>query len=407
MKRIIQNKVRRPGAVAPLMALLMLPLLGMLAFSIDVGYIVLVQTDLQNAADAAALAGAERLQSLFVQYNNPGLTAAQQSAILTQATTNVAPNTTTGAPGSPMYTAEQFSNYNKAGGVYISVLDSDVTFGYLDGSGNYSTTYTSFPNTISVTTRRDTNANTPLSLFFGPVFNVSSENMTANARATIYAGDITSLQAIQGIDAHILPVALDVNIWKNFYQTGQSPDGTIYSGPNGYPELQVYPTDTNTPGSFGLVDVGPPQNNAPAFRNWIDTGETPNDITYLLSNNLLPVSMSSPAPWKVGPGMKSTLLTNFQSEIGNPNLIPLFTPASQSPYTAASGNGQGATYAIVGFAGITISEATGHGSNMNISVQPMANIDATTVFSNVAPAGTTQTSYSTSPTTFISAKLTH
>ncbi len=105
--------------------------------------------------------------------------------------------------------------------------------------------------------------------------------------------------------------------------------------------------------------------------------------------------------------MKSTLLTNFQSEIGNPNLIPLFTPASQSPYMAASGNGQGATYAIVGFAGITISEATGHGSNMNISVQPMANIDATTVFSNVAPAGTTQTSYSTSPTTFISAKLTH
>src|ERR1700730_15110195 len=110
MKRTIKNGVRRRGAVAPLMALLMLPLLGMLAFSIDVGYIVRVQTDLQNAADAAALAGAERLQSLFVQYNNPGLTAAQQTAILTQATTNVAPNATTGAPGSPMYTAEQFSN---------------------------------------------------------------------------------------------------------------------------------------------------------------------------------------------------------------------------------------------------------------------------------------------------------
>ena len=279
------------------------------------------------------------------------------------------------------------------------------TFGFTDASGDYSTTYTAFPNTISVTTRRDNTANTPLSLFFGPVFNVSSEDMTANARATIYVGDITSLQAIQGIDAHILPVALDVNVWKNFYKTGQSPDLTTHSGPNGYPELQVYPTDTNTPGSFGLVDVGPPENNAPAFRTWIDDGETPNDITYLLSNNLLPVSMSAPAPWKVGPGLKSTLLADFQSEIGNPNLIPLFTPASQSPYVAASGNGQGATYAIVGFAGITISSATGNGSNMNSSIQPMANIDATTVFSNVAPAGTTQTSYSTSPTAFISAKL--
>ena len=406
MKRTSQNNARRPGAVAPLMALLMLPLLGMLAFSIDVGYMVLVQTDLQNAADAAALAGAERLQGLFVQYNSPGLTAAQQSAILTQATTNVAPNATTGAPASPMYTAEQFSNYNKAGGVYISVLDSDVSFGFTDASGDYSST-NGFPNTISVTTRRDDTANTPVSLFFGPVLNVSSENMTANARATIYTGDVTSLQAIQGIDAHILPVALDVNIWKTFYQTGKSPDGNIYTGPDGNPELLVYPTDTNTPGSFGLIDVGPPENNAPAFRNWIDSGETPNDITYLLTNNLLPVSMSSPASWKVGPGLKSTLLTNFQSEIANPNLIPLFTPASESPYVAASGNGQGATYAVVGFAGITISSASGNGSNMNISVQPMANIDATTVFSNVAPAGTTQTSYSTSPTTFISAKLTH
>jgi Flp pilus assembly protein TadG len=406
MKRDM-NQLRRRGAIAPLMAVLMLPLLGMLAFSIDVGYIVLVQTDLQNAADAAALAGAERLQGLYVQYYSPGLTATQQSAVLTQATTNVAPNTSTGAPGSPMYTAEQFSNYNKAGGVYISVLDSDVTFGYMGASGSYSTSYTAFPNTISVTTRRDGNANTPLSLFFGPVFNVSSENMTATARATIYAGDITTLKVIQGIDAHILPVALDVNIWKNFYSTGKSPDGNTYYASNGDPQLQVYPTNTNTPGSFGLIDVGPPQNNAPAFRNWIDTGETPNDIQYLLNNNLLPVSMTSPAAWKVGPGLKSTLLTNFQDEIGKPNLIPLFTPASTSPYTAATGNGQGATYAVVGFAGVAISQATGNGNNMNISVQPAANIDATSVIANPAPAGTTQSSFSTTATTFISAKLTN
>jgi hypothetical protein len=368
---------------------------------------VLVQTDLQNAADAAALAGAERLQELFVQYNSPGLTGAQQTAILTQATTNVAPNTSTGTPGSPMYTAEQFSNYNKAGGVYISVLDSDVTFGSLSATGSYTTSYTGCPNTISVTTRRDGNANTPLSLFFGPVFNVSSENMTATARATIYAGDITTLKVIQGIDAHILPVALDVNIWKNFYQTGKSPDGNIYYGPNGDPQLLVYPTDTNTPGSFGLIDVGPPQNNAPAFRNWIDDGETPNDIQYLLNNNLLPVSMSSPANWKVGPGLKSTLLTDFQGEIGKPNLIPLFTPSSQTPYVAAAGQGQNATYAVVGFAGVTISQATGNGNNMNISVQPAANIDATSVITNPTPAGTTQSSFTTSPTTFISAKLTN
>src|SRR6516165_9910322 len=154
-----ERAYRRRGAIAPLMAVLILPLLGMLAFSIDVGYIVLVQTDLQNAADAAALAGAERLQDLFVQYNNPGLTATQQSTILAQATTNVGPNTATGAPGSPMYTAEQFSKYNKAGGVYITVPNGDVSFGMTDASGSFSSNYTAFPNTIAVTTRRDSTAN--------------------------------------------------------------------------------------------------------------------------------------------------------------------------------------------------------------------------------------------------------
>src|SRR6266404_7484624 len=153
MKRDM-NHLRRHGAIAPLVAVLMLPLLGMLAFSVDVGYIVLVQTDLQNAADASALAGAERMQTLFVQYNTPGLTTAQKTTVLLQATTNVAPNSSTGAPGSPMYTAKQFSNYNKAGGVNISVPNSDVTFGMTDASGTFSSSYLAFPNTIVVTTRR-------------------------------------------------------------------------------------------------------------------------------------------------------------------------------------------------------------------------------------------------------------
>src|SRR6516162_11339861 len=90
------RSTRRRGAVAPLCALLIVPLLGMCAYSIDVGYIIVCHTDLQNAADAAALAGAERLQGLYVQYMSPGLTATQQAAILTQAITNVAPNATTG-----------------------------------------------------------------------------------------------------------------------------------------------------------------------------------------------------------------------------------------------------------------------------------------------------------------------
>src|SRR5205807_709981 len=48
----------RRGAMAPLMAILVVPLLGMMAFSVDLGWIMKTQAELQNIADSAALAGA-------------------------------------------------------------------------------------------------------------------------------------------------------------------------------------------------------------------------------------------------------------------------------------------------------------------------------------------------------------
>jgi Flp pilus assembly protein TadG len=455
MKHLWNRGRTRRGALAPLAAVLMVPVLGMCAYSIDAGYIVLVQTDLQNTADAAALAGAEQLQDLYVQYNSPG---ADQSAILTTATTNVPPSGAYGdvsggnayVPGSPTWTAENIASQNKAGGVYLTVPDSDVSFGYTDQNGNYSSTLGgNFPNTITVVTRRDTTANNPIDLFFGPVFNKKQQSLTATSQATIYVGDVTSLKVIttqgpngtQGVNAHILPVAYDYKMWHAFADPnsptfGQSPDGVTHLNPNGAnslgngkPQLKVYPYYTtpggnNTSGSFGLVDVGLPANNAPAFRNWIDSGQTPNDINYLLSNNLLPVSLTTdngnpgPQNWKVGPGLTNTLTANFQSVIGEANTIPLFKPAvgwdpNSTGYQAASGNGQNATYAIVGFTGVTVSQVAGNGvANMEIYLQSKGMIDPTDVFPSSGtgaplPAGsTTNTEFGTPQTTFISAKIT-
>ena len=432
MKRF-QNHAGRRGTIVPLFALLVVPLLGMLAFSIDVGYIALVKTDLQTAADAAALAGAEKLQSLYVQYTLPGAT--NQNTILTTATTN------TGTKDCPMFTAETFASYNKAGNVYINVRDQDVSFSYLDSSGNFNSNYWAigltggFPNSITVVTRRDKIMNTPVSLFFGPIFGFNTKELTATATATIYSGDVTSLQVIQGVTAqspiraHILPVALDMNIWTNFYQTGLSPDGLAHTAANGQPELFVYPlgptttfsTPTNTPGSFGLLDVGPPSTDSPAFRTWIDNGQTPNDINWLINQGLVPVSVSSPKQWTCGPGLKSTLQPNFYDQMGVPNLIPLFIPASgpagmqalaTGSYVAASQQGSNASYAIVGFAGVSISQADASGSNLNISIQPCAVVDPTAYIQNPRPAGTQVSQFGSTTvsqpviTTFISAKLT-
>jgi hypothetical protein len=348
-----------------------------------------------------------------------------------------------------MWTAENIAHQNVAGydsagnRVHITVPDADVTFGYVDQNGNSLPLGTNFPNSITVMTRRDTTANNPIDLFFGPLFNKSQQTLTAQATATIYAGDVSSLKKIPGVDAHVLPIAYDYQMWQTFMNgnsskgiaPGSSPDGTIYyntdtgadSLGNGRPQLMVYPYYTtpkgnNSSGSFGLVDVGPPQNNAPAFKNWITTGETPNDIQYLIDHNLIPVSLDTsngqpgPQDWKVGPGLKGTLITDFQSIIGEAAAIPLFKPVTgwdssangQTYQAAGGGNGQAATYQIVGFASVTVSEAIGNGNNnMTIYLQPMGLIDPTDVIPNWQPAGTGGTTvFGTPQTTFISAKLT-
>jgi hypothetical protein len=363
----------------------------MVAFAVDLGWISLTQAELQNSADAAALAAAEQLMSGYVQYNIPSQT--QQSSILSA------------SESSAKTYGQQYAGYNSAGGVSSLTLNSsDIVYGFTDAAGNFTAGGAGFPNTVKVTMRRDGNANGALSLFFAPVLGTSSVSLTSTAAATIYNGTTINSFNSSGQNGLLLPVALDESHWSQYIQNGKSPDGNTYKDGNGVPELQVYPSPGNAPGNFGLLCIGTPSNSTPAFSSWIDSGPSSSDLDYLDANNLLPATTSSPKQWDGGPGMKSALLSDFQSIIGQPRLMPIFAPVSQSPYQAASGNGSNTYYSIVGFVGVQIVSATGHGSNMNISVQPCAVLDPTAVYDSTTtvPAGTS----SQLTTTFVPPKLT-
>jgi len=56
-----EDRKRRRGAIVVLTALLMVFMMGLLALSVDVGYMMTVKTELKRATDAAALAGAASL----------------------------------------------------------------------------------------------------------------------------------------------------------------------------------------------------------------------------------------------------------------------------------------------------------------------------------------------------------
>jgi Flp pilus assembly protein TadG len=290
----------RRGAVVPLVAILLIPFTGMVAFALDTAWIVQSRSDLQSAADAAALAGAEQLMNGFVQYSLPGQTL--QTSILATAET------------SAKTYAKNFASYNTAGGVStLTLKDADIEFGYTDASNNYTAapTYSGFPNTVKVTMRLDSSANGALKLFFAPIFGIGSTNVQATAAATIYTANINSFQSTPGVG--MLPMTLDINAWNSYLQNGTSSDGSVHTSANGAPQMQIYPSPNLAPGNFGMLSLNDSSNAASDISSWITNGMSASDITSLKNANLLPLQSPNPGlwDWKGAPGFKSSDLNSL------------------------------------------------------------------------------------------------
>jgi hypothetical protein len=375
----------------------------MAAFAVDMGYITHTQNELQSAADAAALAGAGQLTSSFVSYYLPKQTSSQQQTILTNASS-----------AAQTY-AQKYAGYNSAGGVSsLQLPSSDIELGYTDASGKYTPcpTYTGYPNTVKVVLRRDNTANGPLGLFFAPVLGTNTINLTATASATIFAGVIDGAQTGTSINSRILPMTYDVNHWNSFLNTGQSPDGTTSTAPNGWPQLNVYPS-TKFTGNFGELSLDQGNDGASTISNWINNGVPGADVQHDYTAGLLPLSQHNPlsAPdWKGNPGLKDSTIQTVGGNIGQTYLLPLFKPVDAgspdpSTYQAGSGSGSNYYYTLVGFVGVTITAVDSTGGNKSISVQPSALIDPNAIYSSVTPAAP-PTSTSPLSTTFTAPKLT-
>jgi len=401
---------RRAG-IAPLTAILLIPLLAVVACAVDLGWVVLIQSDLQNAADSAALAGSGKLMNGYVQYNLPG--QASKATILS--------TTEAGATAA----AQQFAGYNNAGVTGLTLLGGDIEYGFTDANGNYTANAAGFPNTIKVTLRRDSSANTPLGLFFGPAVGLSSVNLKATAAATIYAANIDNFQNTSSLQLGLLPVTYDVNSWNNFLATGQDPDGNVSTDSSGNPDISVYPSVKDT-GNFGLLGLDDAHAGASTVSSWITNGFTQTDYQSLLSNSagdqtpLVPLSQHNanilPAVatdgmgswnWVGDTGMKTSVLHTLEGYVGNTYLLPLFKPlngAAGSSYTAGNGNGSHYYYNIVQFVSVKLIYV----DNKSLMVEPSAQVlNFNQVISQGAatPAGTGSSS-TTLATTFAPPKLT-
>jgi Flp pilus assembly protein TadG len=153
-----RNKSQRRGAILLLTALMIVLILGMIAFAVDTGYILVAKTQLQTAADSAALAGAAKMGF--------GLDQSNLEAI-------------------------RFAELNDIGTSPVHLSTSDIVYGTWETSTRqFTPSESGIGNAIKVTVKADGTVNPSIPLFFGRVFDKQSVNAQVSAIATTNPRDI-------------------------------------------------------------------------------------------------------------------------------------------------------------------------------------------------------------------------
>lgn len=372
----------RKGGILVLSAACIVVLCALTAFAVDIGYITLTKAQLQNASDAAALAGAADLTSGLGWQNTSAATAetnARQSAVT-------------------------IAGLNKAAGNEGVFLDStrDVRFGNRSWNGDSNAWVNSWGtqpyNIIEVTAHRDQPGNggdRMLSLFFAPVIGTNTAVLTTKTVAGLTGVGGFYLSPSSTGRAGILPIAFDKPSWDALLASG-GPDnykynpttGAITSGSDGVPEFDLYPYGNQdlTPGNRGTVTIGPPNNSTATLNRQILQGLNANDLSYY-PNNTLSVN-PGPLYLKGNPGLSAGIKDALDTIKGEPRSIPIFT--------SVTGQGNNTTYTIVKFVGIRILYVRLTGGDKKVIVQPAPYIE---------PTGVSSQSSSTSDYVFAPVKI--
>lgn len=338
----IRKSSSRRGAVVPLLAISIVPLMGMLAFSIDNGFLRVVKSDLQRTADAAALASVIELvpDPYGVQHLD------QVRATLREYVQN---NMATAADGSAAFV----------------VLDADIEIGRYDEN----TIYDAGPvtihqdgefDTVRVTLRRDGSANGPVPLFFANVLGISNQPVVATATAVLRRGS-----TFEG-GADILPFALPETFWDSLADGDQL---SIYNDNTISDELGNAVTVLDefglpVPGNWGTVDVGYESNSSSDLMFQIRNGIVQGDLDALHSEGRLPDNSELRAPvlFQAETGISIGIKDSVRSIHGETRIIPIYDTVN-GEFINNSGTGNNAEFHTVKWGVVKIIDSRWNGNN--------------------------------------------
>ena len=232
------------GAVAVIVAIMIVVLLSFGALALDISNAMIARNELQNVADASALAGARQLGVIYaaLPQGTPYTTyVLNPAAVVTAATTAAAAN----------HAREVAS---------IAINPADIVIGVWNVGPRTLTPGNVGVTGVQVTARRDGGANGPVATWLAGIMGINSMNVVATATAAL-TGTGTLLPG----EANA-PFGLDQLIFNN----------PAYCGT----PIQFYPTNNPPSGCAGwqTFDQSPPNANT---EKQIVQGLTPNPPTYV------------------------------------------------------------------------------------------------------------------------------
>lgn len=320
--RFHRTPYNRRGALAVLTAILIVPLIGMLAFSIDVGYLLKKRGELQRTADAAVLAAVVDLVPNSDGTQNLDVVRATLRSYVTSNITDV-------------------SNF--------TVLDSDITIGRFEPE----TVYTDFTildtgvfDTVRVTLRRDSSANSPITLMFGSIFGILDSDVSASATAVLQKATVIRP------GAGVLPFSIPMAEWN------ATPPGDVWSI---YGDGRMLDgSGSQIPGNWGTLDLGTTSNSTADINSQVRDGLVQSHLDGLYNAGRIPSaeSIDSRQPFYangdtgLSGGMKQSLIDT----IGETKLIPIFD------WTNNSGGG-GLEFHVAGWAVAVLHDVRFKGAN--------------------------------------------
>jgi hypothetical protein len=417
---------RRRGGVTIWMVVLILTLFALVAFSADLNYIWTTDTELQNAADAAALACADQLL------------APNTVACLPNTSPSTWDNLELLAQDDAVRAAKARAASESAAGASVVLNDADVEVGYIENPAAapgtpagaflpFASNSNYFPNSVRVTVHRDDTVPAgPLRLCFGPILGTSSVGRQVKATASLRGQNVVGfngagsrlLPIAMGLDAHnallgkpndpsgnlgdglggllsilnlqnllylLFPPAPPPGVkLQDLYSValpiagGGQPPSDVVAGPDGIIEAHVSPTLTQ-PGEFYLVSLRDAAvSDDPTYVSWILKGPSKADLASFGPNGLHANALT-PATMYAGPKLDSNMDAALKSVVGQTRIVPVY----QSYNTVGV-----PTYQVIGFAAVVVVAVDLSGPVPYVILQPTATVDPSALLGGGASVGT-------------------